>query len=327
MSSTTRRLAAAGALAGALLLGSTPAALADDVSLDESVTAVTGLAADTGRGVYWSADRTAGVVRAFTPDGALAGQVSYGARVSDVEATIYQGSRVWMADIGDADESRDTVSVLRIGDLGYGTTALHRRYVLSYPDQPQDARAMAVSPSGRIHVATRGNRPGLYRTGEPVSGGQPNRMERLADMPENTTDMVFSGDGKQLVVRTLTSVHVYDATTWRELASAGLPATAQGEALAMDLSGGGLVVSGQGSPVPLAAVELPTALSSLGPAPATPTPVPADQASASATPGATDQDGLSAAASNLGTNLGTKLALAAAALISLLAAGVVVAKR
>ncbi|GAA1395471.1 hypothetical protein [Luteococcus peritonei] len=317
MSPTRRRAAAAGALSGVLLLALAPVALAEDTVLDEQAGEVTGLAADAGRKVYWSADRSSGVVRAFSADGTLAGQVSYGAKVVDVESTVFHDQRVWMGDVGDADESRETISVYRIGDLGYGTTAQHRRYVLAYPDQPQDAKAMAVSRLGRIYVATRGTRPGLYRTGEPVSGGPTNRMERVADLPDNTTDMVFTADGTRLVVRTLTSLHVYEVDGWKQVASAQLPANAQGQAVSPALAGSQLVVTG-GKPTTLAQVALPTSLASVAPAPASPTPT-----AASPSPSSAAEQARGGAAANTGT----KLALAAAALISLAAAAVVVVKR
>lgn len=299
------------AVAGLALLA--PSALAADTSIDDSVTTLTGLAADTGRQVYWSVDRSTGVVRAISPDGSVAGEVRYGAKPVDVQATAFQGNRVWIGDVGDPDASRKEVSVLRIGDLDYGTTAEHRRYVLTYPDQPQDSGAVAVSPSGRIHLVTRGERPGIYRTGAPVSGGQRNQLQRLADAPQNTTDASFSADGTKLLVRTLTSVHVYETSTFSQVAAAELPQQAQGLAMSPSLEGSGLQVSGQAIPIPLVEVEQPTTLADVPAAPQTPT-------AASPSPDPEEQ------AKSSGSR-GTRLALVAAAVISLAAAAVVAVKK
>ena len=310
-------LAAGVALAGSVA----PLALAGGSFTTESdAGALTGLAADTTRNVYWTAAQSEGTVTAIGDDGKTQGQVTFGATPTDVEAVSFRDGRLWIGDIGDAQASRKSVTVYRISSLTYGSSAQYRSYALTYADQAQDAAAMVVSPKGRLYVVTRGQTPGIYRAPATlVPGGQANELTRVGDAPANVTDATFSTDGTKLVLRTLTSVHVVDPYSFKVTAAAELPSTAQGQAVTTALSGSSLVVSGSGTPATVEQVAVPTSLASVSPAPATPA------ASASATPTSVAQ--VAQAAKSSGSGHGTVWALAAAGVISVAAALVVAFKR
>lgn len=294
-----------------------------DFSTDSSVTEVTGMASDTTRQVYWIADRTTPRITAVGPDGKTQGHVRYAGKPVDVEALSMRDGRVWIGDIGDPDQKRSSVNVYRIGDLGYGSTAAHRHYTLTYPDGARDAGALMVSPKGRLYLVTRGAEPGIYRApAQLASGGTPNQLTRVADAPANVTDASFTADGTRMVLRTLSGVHVYDPYELSETAAAAVAAKDQGYALAPALSGTGLVLSGLQKPVSFSRVPLPTTPLALPDAPATPT-TGQTSASPSATVSAKADEGTGAAAQNKGT----LWALAAAALISIASGAVVALKR
>lgn len=302
---------AAGGLAGlTLLLGAVPAQAADDFTVDDGVGAVLGMAADAEHGYYWVPDRTAGRVQALDRDGKRQGSVRYGATPTDVQAIAYRNSRLWIGDVGDPSRSRTSVSVYRFGDLALGGDAPYRLYTLTYPDGAQDSAAMAVSRNNRIYIATRGAKPGIYRTvPEPSPGGVVNQLTRVTDAPADVTDMTFSLDGS-LVLRTAGAVYAYDPNRFAQTGAAALPAQAQGEAISPSLTGKQLLVTGQATPVPVSAVPLPTTVQPIDPSP---TPSPAATPAAS-TPSAVAQ------------NRGTLWALALAGLIATGAGAVVALK-
>lgn len=317
---TARRVLAGGAVLVALGLGQALPAMADGFTSDTSVTQMTGLAADNDHKVYWTAAQNAGQVTALGADGSLKGVVKYSATPTDVQAVAFRDARLWVGDIGDAKANRDHVDVYRIGTLTYGATATPRHYQLSYADQPQDAGAMTVSPRGRVYIVTRGAKPGIYRAPSELSTGTTNTLTRVGDAPANVTDMSFSSDGGKLVLRTLTSVIVLDPYSFKQTAAVALPADAQGLALTTALGGSQLMVSGQGTPVPVRTLALPTTMASVAPAPATPSAAASSSPSASAS-------AKSSATSGGQANRGTLLALVAAGVISVAAAAVVALKR
>ncbi len=311
------RVGATLAALGLLGLSCAPTALAEAAfTADESAGPVTGLATDTAKQVYWTAAKSSGTVTALGPDGKAKGQVTYGATPTDVEAVSFRDGRLWIGDIGDVEGSRSSVTVYRIGAFDYGTKAPYRSYTLSYADKAQDSGAMTVSPKGRLYVVTRSAKPGIYRAPATMTAGGPvNKLTRVGDAPANVTDVAFTADGTKLVLRTLTSVHVYYPFSFEQTASAALPDTVQGLAITPSLTGEGLLVSGTGSPVPVERITLPTTVASIAPAPATPAPSPSPSASAAArSTGASPKHS-------------TLWALLAAAAISLVAALVVVVKR
>lgn len=315
-----RRVLAAGAAAVALGWALAPSALAAD-SFTVPVTNLTGLAADADRQVYWAVGKDSGNLTALTPTGAQAGSVRVKTRPTDVQAVAYRAGRVWIGDIGDPSANRPSVQVLSTVTLGYGGTADPRVHTLTYPDGPHDSAAMGVSPRGRIYLVTRGTKPGIYRTaGEPVQGA--NALIRVADAPAGVTDLTFSTDGSQLVLRTAAGLQVLDSYKLKATASGALAGLTSGEALAVQLGTGKLLASGEGSPTPVSAQTLPT---SLGPLPtAAPSPSPSASASKTpSTPGAVAQAVKSAG----GGNKGMLVSLVAAGVISLGAAAVVAIKR
>lgn len=323
MNPRTRKMIVTGTLVVLMIitvLGAALPALAD-TTLDAKVARSTGLAADTAAGTWWTSDES-GAIQLVGADGASRGSLQLDVSPESVQGLALRGGRLFVGDVGDPDQGRQAVDVYAVEAPSTGT-ATTTKYELVYPDGPHDAAAMTVSPNGRIYVITRGAQTGIYRTSKnPTPGGVTNQLTRIGDAPAWVSDAVYTADGTQLVLRTTNSVVVLDGNSFQQVAAAKLPETATGEALALAASGTGLVAANQASPVQLVQVPLPTTLAAVGTAPS-PQPVGAasPSPSASASPAAGQASGLGASRS------GTFWALAAAGVLSLLAASVVALKR
>ena len=300
----------------ALGLGSLSAALpafADDLALGpDAPAAITGLAWDEGTGEVILTDDK-GSLSAWSTSGDSHRSVEFTGSTESVQALSMFDGMLYLGDIGDTEASRKSVSVFRInpeeGAAGY------RAWDFSYPEGPQDAKAMAVSGKGRVYVVTGGDDPGIYRAGLDLSRTDVNALVRSADAPKGVTDAVFLEDGSTLMLRTATGVALLDAYTWDVMSSTTYADAPADESLTT-FNGGRMLV---GAAAPLREEPLPDGMT-------TATPIP----SAEPSPGAetaSPQPGDSAAPEDSKTpavsRRGTMLALVGAAVVAVLA-GVVV---
>jgi GTP-binding protein EngB required for normal cell division len=130
---------------------------------------------------------------------------------------------LWVADIGDNDERRDTVAVIVVP--ARGAPALHR---LRYPDGPHDAEALLVDPTGRPVIVTKQiGSAGVYRTAEPPAGTGPVPLELVGRLslpasdteggpvgaigPLVVTGAAASADGRVVALRSYTDAWLYPA--------------------------------------------------------------------------------------------------------------------
>lgn len=179
------------------------------------------------------------------------------------------GDCLYVADIGDNDGDRPSVTVYRVPepapDARQSAPATAIR--LRYPDGAHDAEAMFVL-HGAIHVVTKGENGSVavYRARADASGEA--AMERIRTLaagrvrrPERVTGGDASADGRWVALRTLREVVIYPAA---ELAGSG-PLTprrvdlraldeAQGEGLGFAPDGSMVLTSeaGKGGPATLA---------------------------------------------------------------------------
>ncbi|RMB62092.1 hypothetical protein EAX62_05810 [Tessaracoccus antarcticus] len=192
-------------------------AFADDINLGDSApTAITGLAWDEGAGEVILTDDK-GSITAWSTSGDDERDVTFSGSVESVQALSMFDGMLYIGDIGDEAAARDFVTVFRVGPQE-GTTN-YRAWDFSYPEGPQDAKALAVSGKGRVYVVTGGDDPGIYRAGLNPSRTDVNELVRSADAPQGVTDAVFLDDGSTLMLRTATGVDLVDAFTWEVTAS------------------------------------------------------------------------------------------------------------
>ena len=193
--------------------------------------------------------------------GETVGTTDWAAEPNDVEALApgLDGS-VWVGDIGDNLERRDSVQVAAV-PVGPGQRAARvLPYELVYPDGPHDAESLLSDPTtGRLYVATKGVLGGtLYAAPAELDPDGPNRLEEVGDVLPLATDAAFLADGSGLVVRNYGSAATYAFPTLERLAQTALPAQEQGEGLAVDTDGS-LLLSSEGLRQDVLRVAVPAA--------------------------------------------------------------------
>lgn len=183
-------------------------------------------------GVLWThADSGEPQVLAVALDGTVRGTVRVaGAEVEDWEdvaaGPCAAGACLYVGDIGDNDASRPRITVYRFPepDPAGGASAPAAALHAVYPDGPQDAEALFVDGTGRIHVVTKGESGpvAVYRFPESPRPGEVSRLERLATLSagkvgrsDRITGASTSPDGRWVALRTLKAVafHPLEALT------------------------------------------------------------------------------------------------------------------
>lgn len=189
-------------------------------------------------GVLWSHnDSGEPVIFALTEAGAVRGRIGVkGAAVTDWEGIAVgecpQGSCLYIADIGDNNLTRRTVTIYRTPEPGPtdAQTANAEAMHATYPDGPRDAEAMIVLPRGEMLIVTKGNGGpvDVFRFPSPFRNGATAVLERVATLAtasgkketsargNRITDAGVSRDGRFIVLRTHTALTFYEA---REFAS------------------------------------------------------------------------------------------------------------
>ncbi|HEU4451970.1 MAG TPA: hypothetical protein VFR81_02885, partial [Longimicrobium sp.] len=206
------------------------------------------------QGIFWTHNDSGDpVVYAIDADGGLAGRVTVaGARVADWEdvavAPCVGGDCLYIADIGDNQAARPSVTVYRVREPAPGDAATQpaEAIELRYPGGAQDAEAMFVL-NGAIHIVSKGETGpiALYRAPAGAGPGQPAQLERVRELAtdeqkrsQRITGASASPDGRWIAIRTLKSASFYPAAefvgasggTAREMDLSGL-GEAQGEGI------------------------------------------------------------------------------------------------
>ena len=217
-------------------------------------------------GVLWAHNDSGDSARLFAlaPDGRLRGELAVPRAQNvdweDIALGPGPGSRdaLFVADIGDNDEERRSVSVYLVPepDPGSGapkTSASAQRLTLRYPDRPHDAEALLIDPSGgELVVVTKsfGGDASVYTAGRPRTATM-TKLRRVGRVPVSAGEAVTAGDvsadGGTIVLRTYDRALVWSrrrgeslsAALRREPCAAGadLLGEGQGETLALSPDG------------------------------------------------------------------------------------------
>ena len=210
--------------------------------------------------------------RVFTVDpvtGKTVGVTAWADDPTDVEALAPDGDgAVWVGDIGDNTESRDSVRIAHVALGGAASQGEPEVHDVTYPDGAHDAETLMRDPgTGRLYVATKGPFGGeLFEV--PESGDGP--MRALGDVLPLATDGAFLPDGKHFVVRNYAVAAVYAFPSLEKVGQLQLPSQPQGEGLAVDADGS-LLLSSEGLHAKVLRVSLPTSFASSSPS-ASPSP-------------------------------------------------------
>lgn len=195
--------------------------------LDDDLHESSGAAASrTHAGIVWTHNDSGDpLLHAVDADGRTVGRVRVaGAALEDWEDLALApcpsgGDCLFVADIGDNDGERASVTVYRIPEPAPGASASARATALRlrYPDGAQDAEALFVL-DGRIHIVTKGERGpvALYRA--PADARGEATLRRVAmlsadrvDRDERITGADASADGRWVVLRTLREARLHSA--------------------------------------------------------------------------------------------------------------------
>jgi len=204
--------------------------------------------------------------RVFTVDrvtGKTVGVTAWADDPTDVEALAPDGhGGVWVGDIGDNTESRDSVQIAHVALGGTGDDVEPEVHDLTYPDGAHDAETLMRDPTtGRLYVAGKGPLGGeLFEVPESGDG----RMRALGDVLPLATDGAFLSDGKHFVVRNYAVAAVYAFPSLEKVDQFQLPDQPQGEGLAVDADGS-LLLSSEGLHTKVLRVSLPSSPASPAP--------------------------------------------------------------
>lgn len=315
MTSLSRRGATVCAVAVAATSLASPA-FADDIKPPtEAVGEITGVAWNARAQEALTTD-DAGQVIAFDAESAESRPITFTGQTESVQALSLFDQLLYIGDVGDANSSREFVTVFRVDPASEVNT--FRAWDFSYPDGAQDARALALSGKGRMYFVTDGEDPGIYRAELEPSRTGINTLVRAADAPAGVTDAVFLDDGATLMLRTAVGVELIDAFSWESTALTTYVDSPQGESITTFEEGRMLVGDGTG----LRDEPLPEGQSTVTPGPsAESTSFPSESSASS--PEAPDSDAPQDTAPEGVSRRGTVIALMGAAIVAVLA-GVVV---
>ncbi|HEU0101999.1 MAG TPA: hypothetical protein VFR07_06725 [Mycobacteriales bacterium] len=242
----------------------------------------------------WTANDSGDSARLFAvgPDGRTLAVVTLPRTpLRDLEDMALGPDRtLYLADVGDNNAVRDSVTVLRVPEPRVDpartdvrlTSAAPVRTVLTYEDGPRDAETLLVHPrTGQLLVVTKSAfGSAVYAAPQPLADGVLRRVGSVALRQTDTeggpspqfaarllaTGGAVSPDGRRLVVRTYTDAYVFDvpgddlAAAFRNRPTVlPLPATRQGEAVTWSRDGQSLLTSSEGRRAPVHLVPAPAA--------------------------------------------------------------------
>ena len=211
-------------------------------------------------GVIWSHnDSGQPFLYAFDTSGASRGRVRIpNATVVDWEdisvAACPGGTCVYVADIGDNNRARRSVTIYRVPEPRPQDTesAAAEIFTAVYPDGAHDAEALFVVGDD-LFIVTKEAAATIYRFRKPLRAGTTMTLERVAPLAlRRVTDAETSSDGAWVAIRTNDAVVFYRSADLVRGKAQGVTMSlrslkeAQGEGVALD-AGGMVYLTGEGA--------------------------------------------------------------------------------
>lgn len=174
---------------------------------------------------------------------------------------------LWIADIGDNDEIRSSVTVYVVSEpeVLANSSLPSTSYTFRYPDGPHNAEALLVDPrSKRVHIVTKEPDGGtMYAAPRELSTRHPNLLKPVADAPPGVSGGTVSDDGSVSVLRNQAHAYFYrDLTKAPEVVA--LPRQPQGESIVFDEDGAHVLVGSEGAASRVLRVAVPTSMQPMG---------------------------------------------------------------
>lgn len=168
--------------------------------------------------------------------------------------------RIWVADIGDNDKVRSSVSLVVVDEPDVLVSALipATTYELSYPDGPHDAEALLIDPgSRRVYIVTKAERRGrIYAAPAELDPRGNNVLELVGFAPNNITAGDFSPDGSMAVLRNQGKAFFY-GELGESPTEVTLPDQPQGESVTFTADGAQVLLGSEGADSTLLRLRVP----------------------------------------------------------------------
>ena len=261
------------ALASALPLAASARATVAFTITDRRITESSGLAADRQTGRYWTVNDSGdgGVAYGLNTSGEVVGTLEYRAAPIDVEAVALHDDRLYIADIGDNTEERDSVTVYYFDNPRANDQLVkYRSWDFTYPDGPHDAETLLVDGSGRLFVVTKDAEGAVYAAPRQPKRASTNELTKVGNAPAAVTDGTFLPGGKRIALLTYGMIVLVDAETYQRVGQVDIPLQAQPESLTVSLDESSLLVGSEGRRSQVYAIPIPQDQ------PGSPTPTPAE---------------------------------------------------
>jgi hypothetical protein len=229
-------------------------------------------------GRWWTLNDSGGepTLYAFDESGALLGASPVsGATNRDWEdlalgpCPSQSNSCLYIGDIGDNKEERPALTVYAVPEPEPGQPAsVLATWTLSYPDERHDAETLLVHPlTAQISIVTKkkSGRAGVYEA--PLAPGTATMtqvgivdLSEKAEWQRRLTAGDWHPEGKAVVLRGYGPAWIFPATTgqpWWEASPETLDVgrVEQGESIAWDTDGKRILVTSEGNPMPIIAVN------------------------------------------------------------------------
>ena len=244
---------------GSLAGPADPRSTVDLTFADPAIVESSGLVVRDGLFLTTNDSGDGGRVFVVDDSGETVGTTSWSEAPEDVEALAPAGpGAVWVGDIGDNREARDSIAVLRVPYGRSHQVVEPETFTLVYPDGARDAETLLAHPgTGRLFVVSKDIFGGtVYAAPVTLSAEHPNRLRAVADSLSFATDGSFFPDGHHYVLRDYGAAAVYTFPGHEKVASFGLPDQQQGEGIAV-ASDGSVHISTEGQFTDVLDVELP----------------------------------------------------------------------
>lgn len=176
----------------------------------------------------------------------------------DIAAT--PDGRIWIADTGNNQDPRSTVSVHVVEEPTSlaDTTLRATTYRFRYPDAAADAEALLVHPeTTRVYLVTKDQGGGtVYVAPSKLRADKVNPLRALVEAPPNVTGGDFAADGSALVLRSYGRAFFY-----RQFGEGpvgiSLPKQPQGEGITFDEQGTHVLLASEGRNSSILQVAVP----------------------------------------------------------------------
>lgn len=170
---------------------------------------------------------------------------------------------LWVADIGDNDEVRPSVTVEVVSEPGVLASASLETttYTFRYPDGPHNAEALLVDPrTDRLHIVTKEPEGGtVYAAPRELSTERTNLLHAVAEAPPGISGGAVSDDGSVWVLRNQRNAYFYRNLTDAPTTEA-LPRQPQGESIVFEEDGAHVLVGSEGAESSVLRVPVPTSV-------------------------------------------------------------------